>query len=555
MHTSSKSLSHIISKSQKRTGGTPLASVGRRNESGVHRALNLQDTPVTEGPDEAASPKTTGAAPFNVRLAFAVSFAYASFIFCRSFFSVTQAALKADPSIRLTDTQANAIITSTAVAFGLSKFPAGILVNNVSPKWALLSFMALTSLVVFAFASGWSDSYDKMFFIALINAIPQAGAYPAATKLVCAGFSPEQHSSVFAFISIGSRVGQLLVAVVLGEVLRRTGDWRAAVRFASVVVLGCIGLVLFLTTGSGSGSGPGSPRAVSPSRKAPKVAEPLSTRLKRLLMNPRFWLVNLASAMLLISKGFDTYAVRYITDVCKAAHPAQCAAAANAASCQCRAYAPQVTAGVSLGIVISLLFGSWVYERLKSGRGLRAVFIVSLCALNLAAASCFFLFTRSVLGTGADLAADVAATDGSGVTLGKMGVLLFLLGFSAGYPFYVPQSMFAVEFGSSDAATVVGCGECVQSVAMASFIVTAERWVPFGRLIDGPVARPPLTTPYFLLPMSLLACSRFAIRDDETTNWVTIMRFIMTAACCAFVLMSGFMHLSYRKSLLKPKQN
>ena len=134
---------------------------------------------------------------------------YASFIFCRSFFSVTQAAMKADPAIGLTDQQADAVITSTAIAFGIAKFPAGILVNSVSPKQALLAFMAATSAVVFVYGSSWCDSYDKMFVVALLNAIPQAGAYPAATKLVCAGFAPDQHPRVFALISIGSRVGQV----------------------------------------------------------------------------------------------------------------------------------------------------------------------------------------------------------------------------------------------------------------------------------------------------------------------------------------------------------
>jgi hypothetical protein len=79
------------------------------------------------------------------------------------------------------------------------------------------------------------------------------------------------------------------------------------------------------------------------------------------------------------------------------------------------------------------------------------------------------------VGFSSALAAGVVVDDPSVQTLVKLSVMLFLLGFSAGYPFYVPQSMFAVEFGSSDAATVVGCGECVQSVAMAAFIVTAQR--------------------------------------------------------------------------------
>jgi hypothetical protein len=451
----------------------------------------------------------------DMSLGLAVSIAYASFIFCRTFFSVTQAAMKADPALKLTDVQANKLITSFGVAFGVAKFPAGIIVNSAPPKAALLVFMVSTALIVTLFSS--AEGYDAMFAIALVNAIPQAGAYPAVTKLVCAGFAPQHHSSVFALVSIGSRVGQVAVSLVLGEVLRRTGDWRTAQQVAPVVVLSAALLVILLThgklgasstsskspssssdSGGGQSSSPPSPADTAVEDASP--VEPLSVRLIRLACNPRFWLVNFSSSMLLVSKGFDTYAVRFIADICDAAHPQQCLAGGlgSSGACLCKSYAPQITAGVSMGIVASLLFGSYIYERLRGrGRWLRALFIISLCALNVAVAGALYWSAKSILHQeGATIsAAAPAISDGissvteglfrslfgaewqQGQTLGTIGLLLFLLGFSAGYPFYVPQSLFAVEFGAADAATVVGCGECLQSIFAAAFILTGQRFV------------------------------------------------------------------------------
>jgi len=495
-----------------------------------------------------------GAGPMDLSLGLALSIAYASFIFCRTFFSVTQAAMKADPQIKLTDARANNIITSFGVAFGLAKFPAGIIVNSAPPKAALLVFMVSTALIVTLFSR--SEGYEAMFVIALVNAIPQAGAYPAVTKLVCAGFAPQHHSSVFALVSIGSRVGQVAVSLVLGEVLRRSGDWRTAQQVAPVVVLSAALLVLLLTHGKlpNSKGSAGKKVGAKGATQSPTTAtgeegagsDPLSVRLARLGCNPRFWLVNFSASMLLVSKGFDTYAVRFIADICDAAHPSKCklatpgaavisfAANATGATCLCKSYAPQVTAGVSLGIVTSLLFGSYVYERLRGGHGrwLRALFIVSLCALNVFVAGLLYLYAGSVLSldsshnfgeTNAPYSGTGSLGEGAfrplfgeewqqGRTLCTLGVLLFFLGFSAGYPFYVPQSLFAVEFGAADAATVVGCGECLQSVFAAAFILTGQR---------------------------------YAVVDD-VTDWVKICSFISGAAAIGFVLMVLFMYESMR---------
>jgi len=462
-----------------------------------------------------------------MRLALAISVAYASFIFCRSFFPVTQAAMMSGKDqIIESHMQANIIINTFGVAFGLSKFPTGVLVNYVSPRAAVLMFMAMTAAAV-ALAS-FAQSYEQIWWIALLNAIPQAGAYPAVTKLVCASFEPSQHESVFAMISIGSRAGQVAVSLVLGEVLRWYSDWRVAISVAPFAVLISM-LLLIVLTRKGKEASPGKASRASPrgfsspgfdsgskedgegpvcaNRSASSAPEDsgdpssdlgLSARLARLVSNPRFWLVNTSASMLLISKGFDTFAVRYLTDLCEHAH----LACASGMSCNCKAYAPQVTAGVSLGIVISLVFGSFVYERLKS-TGPRAMFIVFLCTLNLVVAVTLWRYTVLVFSH------EPGSFEHELVTLGVVALLLFLLGFAAGYPFYIPQSLFAVEFGAGDAATVVGCGECIQGIFGAVFTDRAQR---------------------------------FATKEDGSMNWVVIWLAIVIAAGGGLVLMAAYMN-------------
>jgi len=370
--------------------------------------------------------------------------------------------------------------------FGLAKFPVSMVVTATPPKVALLGFMACTAALVAVAASPFTQSSNALYYISLLNAVPQAGAYPAVTKLVCASFDPDQRADVFALISLGSRAGSVAVSVVMGEVLRRSNDWRVAVQVAPLAVLGAMALVILsgqtkpkspssLSSIGGQTLAPLSPMSpCSPS--SPRAgssfdaAAPLGVRLGRLACNPRFWLVNVGSAMLLISKGFETHAVRYISDLCEAAHAASCA---PGETCLCKSYAPQVTACLSLGIVASLLLGSFVWGKLTA-KAPRAAFIVFLCALNLVAALLFYGATVATLTHGVP---PLGPESPEWQTLTGLGVGLFCIGLSAGYPFYMPQSLFAVEFGDRDAATVVGCGECLQSVFAYAFICTAQRCV------------------------------------------------------------------------------
>ena len=363
-----------------------------------------------------------------------------------------------------------------------------MIVTATPPKVALLGFMACTAAFVAVAASPFTQSSDALYYISLLNAVPQAGAYPAVTKLVCASFDPDQRADVFALVSLGSRAGSVAVSVVMGEVLRRSNDWRVAVQVAPLAVLGAMALVVLssqrkpkspssLSSSTGGQSlaplSPMSPCSPSSSRAGSSfdAAAPLGVRLGRLACNPRFWLVNMGSAMLLISKGFETHAVRYISDLCEAAHASSCAPGETGESCLCKGYAPQVTACLSLGIVASLLLGSFVWGKLKA-KAPRAAFIVFLCALNLVAALLLYGATVATLTHGSP---PLGSESPEWQTLTGLGVGLFCIGLSAGYPFYMPQSLFAVEFGDRDAATVVGCGECLQSVFAYAFICTAQR--------------------------------------------------------------------------------
>ena len=161
---------------------------------------------------------------------------YSSFVFCRNFFAVTSEAIRRDSSLNVRTSDISTILVAAGVAFGVTKAGIGVLIDCIGDgRIALWIFMVGTSLCTIVFAE--VRSVNAMLIIAAVNAIFQAGAYPAASKVIYEMYPESMWGRMVSVLSIGSRVGALLTSVVLGLVLRFHGnDWRAAVRVAPIPV-------------------------------------------------------------------------------------------------------------------------------------------------------------------------------------------------------------------------------------------------------------------------------------------------------------------------------
>jgi len=131
VHTTSSALSHSLrSFSQQKQEVTPPRDRARPELARleVPQALS-QELLMGEEPSSHSSPllppspvrKSKPKRPFDAGLSVAVAVAYASFIFCRSFFTITQAQMKDDLSIKLTAIKANEIITGESTLSGYAE--------------------------------------------------------------------------------------------------------------------------------------------------------------------------------------------------------------------------------------------------------------------------------------------------------------------------------------------------------------------------------------------------------------------------------------------------
>jgi len=375
---------------------------------------------------------------------------YASFIFTRSFFSTVSDAIRDDDDLNMDTSDIANLYVLAGISFGLGKLLTGILVDYFDAKLMLYVFMLMTSgaVILFSFAS----SYEIMIILVVCNAIPQAGGYPALAKLIYEWFHPSQYGRAFSFISVGSRVGSATTSLLLGAILSRH-SWRFTIRITPIFVV--IALILsFFTLNAEMVSKNFEQYKDSRQKKIDtkhgdtegKSWEQIYDTLTRILMNRRFWYVSVASSCLLVSKGFEGFIPLYLSDILGSSSSTGAMFASS----------------IPLGITCSIIAGGYFLDDLRPE--MQATIVIIGCGLNALFAGCMLLMTW-IFETG--------SCSSDGLCLAFVYITCFLIGFSSGYAFYIPQSVFAVRFGGEDSATVVGMAELVQAFWSASFVLLA----------------------------------------------------------------------------------
>jgi len=365
---------------------------------------------------------------------------YASFITTRQFFSITQAAIVEDPKMGMDANKCANVVVLAGIGFGVAKVCTGLLVDLFEARIMTYGFMLATALVVFSFSL--AESYEAMLVLGFLNSLPQAGGYPALNKIVYEYLPPERYSEAIAAISIGSRVGSSGSYLIFGACLRYF-TWRQTIMVAPVLVLLTMALSSLVLYSQAEPIRKGAQAGATGTKGSGRSA---LQKLRWIAGSLQFWKVSFASACLLVTKGFEAIAPLFITAVLKLS-PASSA---------------MMVAAIPAGLVVSVMVGASYIDKLPLNQKSSAV--ISLCTLNFMTSALMCTLTWYIE-TNGSLHADVATFLCTG--------LFFVLGFSAGYSFYVPQSIFAIDFGGEDSATVVGCSELIQAVVGAASLKLA----------------------------------------------------------------------------------
>ncbi len=353
---------------------------------------------------------------------------------CRNTLIASSAEMIQDPSLGMDKESFGRLMSWHSAGAILGKMVTGPGADLLGGRRMFLIALSLTALANVGFAFG-----SSFFAFAAFNFFGQfakAGGWPAMTKIVRNWYPESRYGQVWSIISTSSRVGTIAAGLVLGYLLSLI-SWRTVFVVSAVLTAGVVVLLFFFLKEQPEQAGlvPLSEHSKSsqqdqPSgtdQEAPKAVPhrfdllTLAQACGQFVRSGRVWFICLSLVFLTIVMDFLTFIPIYLVEALSVS-PSKASMSGSV---------------FPAGMFAALVLTSFVYDRLTKKRlifvmgGLLAV--SSLCVLALW-----------------NLAVVPAA-----VRTPTAMVTLFLLGLTISPAYYVPMSVFSVEFGGKHSGFLV----------------------------------------------------------------------------------------------------
>jgi MFS transporter, OPA family, sugar phosphate sensor protein UhpC len=352
---------------------------------------------------------------------------------------VAGAAIREDPSMGMDLEVWGKILAIGTWGAVVGKFICGYAADKFGGKRTFTVGLLLASLFVgmFGFVSD-VRLFGAAFFLALMA---KSAGWPSMARIIINWFQRDQYGRVWGILSTSSRVGTLAATFCLGSLLAWM-SWRGMLWIAAG--LGIVTAIAFAfllkerpeaTLESADDTGPASNRA--PTAPHPLDGKTVFEAIPCLLRSRQFWLITGSLMGLGILWDFLLLVPMFLQDTLHL----PTADASRAAS------------AFPFGSLISVLIGGYVFDKLS--RGITAWVMGLLLAI---ATGCLFTFL---------MMPHVELTAGSLLWL-SLG-LLFVFGLCVSPCYYIPMSVFSIEFGGPHSGFLIALLDALSFSATAVF--------------------------------------------------------------------------------------
>ncbi len=370
--------------------------------------------------------------------------AYGVMMVCRHLNTILSPALLADESLNITKTDIGDIAAYGTIGALVGKLIWGPLVDKIGGRLTFLIGIFVVALL----ATGFGLSRYVIAFAAfsfLLQAT-KSGGWPAMTKLIGDWYQPKRYGAVWGILSTSSRAGVVLGTLFLGWLLSQM-EWRFVAFAATGVTLAVFVLCYlfmqdkpkdpdFLKNAADADADADAAAANADAEKAFAAAKAMENRLHHPLKgttlkqgllafakSPRVWLVVIMLQLLTCLISFLDFIPIYLMEVFQLT-PSNAVMASSV-----------FPLGSLLGLLASVVF----YDKLPK-RVLRRVLTLSLAIATLCVAALLFLPLLNL-------------TPEQNFPVALVMILLFGIMISPAY--YIPMSIFSIEFGGPHSATLV----------------------------------------------------------------------------------------------------
>jgi len=370
--------------------------------------------------------------------------AYATSMVLRMIPTVVGNAIRGESHLGIGLAEWSQILAAGTLGALVGKFVCGWSADRFGGRVTLTAALLVAAGGVALFASTHTlPGFQAALFLTLLA---QAAGWPSMTKIIGNWFAPQQYGRVWGVLATSSRVGTLFTTLLLGSLLT-TVPWRSLLLLTSVG-----GVVVALAYGWLLRETPTQPLISSscddclPTQPVGAFDHlPLRTALPRMLANRRLWGIAASLMGLAILWDFLLLAPMFLQDQLQLTAP----------------QASRVASAFPLGSLVSVLAGGYVFDRLGNRR------MAVVTGLLLAVA------TGSLL-----LISQLGPTAIFGIPAwGSASVLFLVLGLCLSPCYYIPASVFSMEFGGRHSGFLVSLLDALGFASTAVFYYFAGRGI------------------------------------------------------------------------------
>ncbi len=405
-------------------------------------------------------------------------FGYAALYMCRATVVISGPALLEDPALGLTKTAWGAILGWGTAGTLVGKLANGVLADRFGGRRIFMLSLAFCMVAtgIFGTMSGVL-LFSVAYFIALFA---KSAGWPSMANLIGVWYQPSWRGRIWGILSSSSRFSSLFTTLAMGSLLLVLG-WREVIGVAAIVA-GVVLVGLFFIMKQ-SPTDVGLEANVSSDSDDPKQPHHLDdhTLLQALLnfvKSPRVWLICVGIMCLTVLMEFQSFIPIYLKETFG------------------------LTAGIAaitssafpIGCLISVLVGGFVFDLLTKKS--RIYVLGGMMVLSVACIGILIILPQFEMNRTASLWTSLLA------------IMLFGLAIAPCY--YIPMSVFSVDFGGKHCGVLVGIIDAAGYLAAMTF-----------DFLGGAVA-------------------------DEVNGWHHFLIILLTVAVVGFVAISLFLTLEFR---------
>jgi len=384
---------------------------------------------------------------------------YAGLILCRTAVPIAAPAMIADPSLGLDEESFGVLLGWGAGGALAGKLLCGVAADHFGGRRLFLFAMASMAVTTVAFGSSSTHALFMLFNFAA--QLTKAAGWPAMAKTIGAWFEAGRLGRIWGIISTSSRASSVLSSLLLGALLTFL-PWQWLFVVAGAITL-CVLVVSFFALKD-------SPLAVG-LKAPPKLATntddtpasawagSVSSTLAFFAGNNRVQLICVSIVALTLQMEFLSFLPLYMVDV-HGLEPGMAGIASSA---------------FPAGSFLSVLGGGVVYDRLVGRK--RISVIATLLAIGVLSVGMLFGLPELSLSPAFALGAAIFAT--------------FVFGFAVSPAYYIPMSVFAIQFGRSRSGVLIGLIDAFGYAAtmifapLAGALLEARGWPTFLGILVG----------------------------------------------------------------------